>query len=92
MRYLIIGQVYVTTHYYYGSAALCWGLGRFFTFLILKDTLDLGSACSKAATYTQDNTNTDMPLVGFEPTTPVSERARTVHALDRPATVMGADS
>jgi hypothetical protein len=30
-----------------------------------------------------------MPLVGFEPTVPVFERAKTVHALDRAATVIG---
>jgi hypothetical protein len=30
-----------------------------------------------------------MPWVGFEPTTPVFERAKTVHALDRAATVIG---
>jgi hypothetical protein len=30
-----------------------------------------------------------MPRVGLEPTIPVSERAKTVHALDRAATVIG---
>jgi hypothetical protein len=30
-----------------------------------------------------------MPYVGFEPTIPASERAKTVHALDRSATVTG---
>jgi hypothetical protein len=30
-----------------------------------------------------------MPLVGFEPTTPVFERAKTVHALDSVAVVIG---
>jgi hypothetical protein len=30
-----------------------------------------------------------MPRAGFEPTTPVFERAKTGHALDRPATVSG---
>jgi hypothetical protein len=30
-----------------------------------------------------------MPLVGFEPTIPVFERAKTVHALDRAAIVTG---
>jgi hypothetical protein len=30
-----------------------------------------------------------MPPVGFEPTTPVFERAKTVHALDRAVTVIG---
>jgi hypothetical protein len=30
-----------------------------------------------------------MPWVGFEPTIPESKRAKTVHALDRAATVTG---
>jgi hypothetical protein len=30
-----------------------------------------------------------MPPVAFEPTIPVSERVKTVHALDRAATVIG---
>jgi hypothetical protein len=30
-----------------------------------------------------------MPLVGLEPTIPVIEQAKTVHALDRAATVIG---
>jgi hypothetical protein len=30
-----------------------------------------------------------MPRLGFEPTIPVLERAKTVHALDRAATVIG---
>jgi hypothetical protein len=30
-----------------------------------------------------------MPRVGFEPTIPMFERAKTVHALDRAATVIG---
>jgi hypothetical protein len=30
-----------------------------------------------------------MPQVGFEPTTPVFERAKTVHALGRAASVIG---
>jgi hypothetical protein len=32
---------------------------------------------------------TSMPRVGFEPTTPAFKRAKTVHALDRAATVIG---
>jgi hypothetical protein len=32
---------------------------------------------------------TSMPWVGFEPKIPGSERAKTVHALDRSATVTG---
>jgi hypothetical protein len=34
-------------------------------------------------------TQTSMPWMGFEPTIPVFERAKTVHALDRVATVIG---
>jgi hypothetical protein len=33
--------------------------------------------------------HTSMPCVGFEPTIPASERAKTVHVLDRSATVTG---
>jgi hypothetical protein len=33
-----------------------------------------------------------MPQVGLEPTIPVFERAKTVHALDRAATVIGSYS
>jgi hypothetical protein len=55
--------------------------------------MDGGSARRKAATYTQDNANTElshsMRPVGFEPTIPAFERAKTVHALDRAATVTG---
>jgi hypothetical protein len=41
-------------------------------------------------TKTQNNhTQTSMPRVGFEPTIPVFERAKTIHALDRTATVIG---
>jgi hypothetical protein len=34
-------------------------------------------------------TQTSMPPVGFEPTVSVLERAKTLHALDRAATVIG---
>jgi hypothetical protein len=33
-----------------------------------------------------------MPRVGFEPTIPAFERAKTVHSLDRAATVIGNSS
>jgi phosphohistidine swiveling domain-containing protein len=33
-----------------------------------------------------------MLWVGFDPTTPVFERAKTVHALDRAATVIGEEN
>jgi hypothetical protein len=51
---------------------------------------------SQSPTYTQDNTKieytqtqTSMPPVGFKPTIPVFERAKTVHVLDLAATVIG---
>jgi hypothetical protein len=47
-------------------------------------SLNEGWARRKAATYKQNNTNT----VGFELTTPVFERAKMLHALDRAATVI----
>jgi hypothetical protein len=47
--------------------------------------LDGNSARRKAATYTQDYINT----VGFEPTIPAFELAKTVHALDCAAAVIG---
>jgi hypothetical protein len=38
------------------------------------------------------NAHASMPQVGFQPTIPVFERARTVHALDRASTAIGKDS
>jgi hypothetical protein len=57
------------------------------------NSLDGGSVRRKAATYkttqTQNNrTQTSIPRVSFEPTIPVFERAKIVHALDRAATVI----
>jgi hypothetical protein len=41
------------------------------------------------ATQTQNKrTQTSMPRAGFEPTIPAFERAKTVHSLDREATVI----
>jgi hypothetical protein len=54
--------------------------------------LDERSTRRKAPTYTQDNTytyQTSMRCVGFETAIPDSERAKTVRALDRSATVIG---
>jgi hypothetical protein len=43
-------------------------------------------------TQTQNKrTQTSIPRMAFEPTIPVFERAKTVHALDRAATVIGTD-
>jgi hypothetical protein len=52
--------------------------------------LDEGSARREADTYTQNKlTQTSRIRVGFEPTIPVFEWAKTVQALDRAATVIG---
>jgi hypothetical protein len=52
--------------------------------------LDGGSARRKAATYTQNNTNTDIhALSGIQTHYPILERVKTVHALYRAATVIG---
>jgi hypothetical protein len=40
-------------------------------------------------THKTTRTQKSMPRVGFEPTIPVFERAKTVHALDCAATVIG---
>jgi hypothetical protein len=74
-------------------------LGRFFSFLILYTvgrtplTGDQPVARPLPAymiTQTQnERTQTSMPRVGFELTIPVFQREKTVHALDRAATVIG---
>jgi hypothetical protein len=56
--------------------------------------MDGGSGRRKTATCTQDSTNaeetrTDIHASRFEPTIPVFELAKAVHALDRAATVIG---
>jgi hypothetical protein len=70
----------------------CWTLAAF-QFLELLQSVGLlgrGSARRKAATCTQNkSTHTSMPQVGFEPTIPVFERVKTVHALEGAATVIG---
>jgi hypothetical protein len=50
--------------------------------------LNTGQHKHRINTYTYKY-QTSMPCVGFEPTIPASERADTVHALDRSATVTG---
>jgi hypothetical protein len=85
----------------YSCCSLCsighlWNASFHFSFLILDgryDSLDGGSACHKAATCTghhkqNKRTQTSIPWVGFEPTIPVFELAKTVHTLDRSSTVV----
>jgi hypothetical protein len=70
-------------------------LGRFFSFLILyifgrTPWTGYRPVARPLTTQTQNkSTHIFTPRVGFEPTTLVFERAKTVHALDRAATVIG---
>jgi hypothetical protein len=78
------------------STCRLWSL---FSFLIYTQSVGLlGRGISPSqrplrthrTTQLQNNrTQTSMPLMGFEPTIPVFERAKTVHTLDRTATVIG---
>jgi hypothetical protein len=54
--------------------------------LVARPLLNTGQHKHKINTYTYQ---TSMPCVGFEPMIPASERAKTVLALDRSATVTG---
>jgi hypothetical protein len=82
----------------YSSTALV-DLGHFFSFLILHTvgrtpwTVDQAVARPlpiHRTTQTQNKcTQTSIPRVEIEPTIPVCERAKTVHALDRAATLIG---
>jgi hypothetical protein len=74
------------------------GLGRFFSFLIHTQSVGLlGRGISPLQgryLHTEKHrhnkrTQEFMPRVGFQPMIPVFERAKTVHALDRAATVIG---
>jgi hypothetical protein len=81
------------------STVLWLGLGLFFSFLILYTvgrTPWMGDQPvgrplpTHRTTQTQNKrTETSMPWVGFETTFPTFEREKTVHALDRAATVIG---
>jgi hypothetical protein len=83
----------------YGSIALLLNLGRFVSFLILYTvgrtpwTGDQPVARPLPTHRTTQIQNkrrqTSMPRVEFEPTIPAFERTKTVHTLDRAATVIG---
>jgi hypothetical protein len=83
----------------YGSTVLLLDFGCLFSFLILyKVGMTLWTGDQPAArplptqrtTQTQNKrTKTSMPGVGFEPMIPAFKRAKTVHASDRAATVIG---
>jgi hypothetical protein len=82
----------------YGSTALCWTLAAF-CFLIFYTVDRTPSTGDQSVTMplpvhrteqTQNKrTQTSMPQVGLEPTIPVFEQEKIVHALDRAKTVIG---
>jgi hypothetical protein len=73
--------------------ALCWALVAFSIFLIFYAvgmTPWTGDQPVARPLPTQNKrTQTSMPQMGFEPTIPVFEKAKTVPALDGAATVIG---
>jgi hypothetical protein len=81
------------------STVLCWNLGRFFSCLIFYtvgwtpwtgDQPVARPLATHRTTQTQNKrTQTSMPRAGFKPAIPAFERAKTVHALERAATVIG---
>jgi hypothetical protein len=82
----------------YGSTALLLGLSRFFSILILytvsRTPLMGDQPIARPPPIHRTNKQnkciqTSMPQAGLEPTTPVLTWAKTVHALDCPATVIG---
>jgi hypothetical protein len=75
-----------------------WILAAFFSFLIYTQSVGLlgwGISPSQGRyLHTEQHkqnkrTQTSMPQVVFEPTIPAFERAKTIHALDGTATVIG---
>jgi hypothetical protein len=83
----------------YDSTVLLLDIGRFFSFLILYTvgrtpwTVDqpiTRPLPTHRTTHKKNKrTETSMPRVGFEPMILVFEREKTIHALDRMATVIG---
>jgi hypothetical protein len=91
-------NISITVFSIYGSIVLLLDLDNFFSFLILYTvgrTPWMGeqpvvrSLPTHRTTQTQNKrTQTSMPWMGFQPTIPAFEGAKTVHALDRAATVI----
>jgi hypothetical protein len=78
----------------YGSTALRWTLASFSvpsSFTQSAGLLGRGISLSQSLYLHKQNkrTQTSMPQIGFQLTTPVFKQAKTVHALDCAATVIG---
>jgi hypothetical protein len=80
----------------YSSLLGFGGFSVFWSYTQSVRSLERGISPLKASAYTQNNTNTEwtyikifMPWLGLEPMIPAFERAKTIHALGRAATVVG---
>jgi hypothetical protein len=75
------------------SAAVCehctWSLTQSVCLLGREISPSQGRYLHRGQHKQNKRTETSMPQVGFEPTIPVFERAKIIHALDRAATVLG---
>jgi hypothetical protein len=101
LQNVIYASIYEGENIFLNGSTTLVGPGRFFSLLIYSQSVGLlGRVISSSQglylntgqhkyeinTYTHQIT---MPWMGFEPTITASERAKTVHILDRPATVTG---
>jgi hypothetical protein len=99
-RLTAIRMIIIIIINYYGSTALYWALATFSVSWSCTQSVELlGRGISPSQSpylHTEQHKNrinaynTDNhDLSGFKPTIPAFERAKTVHALDRAATVIG---
>jgi hypothetical protein len=89
-------SIYLSIYLWPYSPCRPWSLFQFLNLYAVSRTPWTGDQpvarplTTHRSTQTQNKrTQTSMSLVKFEPTIPVFERAKTIHALDRAATVIG---
>jgi hypothetical protein len=90
--YLIISISFCCFHLEHRASVKCFVSLQFLNLKTIGRTPWMGDqpAARLLPTQTQNKrTQTSMSCVGFEPTIPAFERAKTVHALDRSATAIG---
>jgi hypothetical protein len=78
-------EIMKSRRYIYGSTALCWTLVNWTG----DQPVTWPLPAHRIAQTQNKRTQTFMPQVGLEPTIPVLEWAKTVHASDRAATLIG---
>jgi hypothetical protein len=104
-KFRVVG---IYTHFIHSySCFFLWSLGHHwnasfhFSFLIFRQSVGLlgrvirlsqGHYLHRTTQTQKKRRQTSMPRLGFEPITPVFERAKTVHALDGAVTVIGGKS